>query len=257
MKFKSTRGKAPVLNFSEALRVGLASDGGLYIPETFPVFEMKNFSKNTSFQKIAETLLLPFLSEDPLESSISEMIQNALNFPIPIVKLDETTSVLELFHGPTAAFKDVGARFLAECLERISEKKKWTILVATSGDTGSAVAAAFHGKTNVEVFILYPKGLVSPFQEEQLTSWGDNVRAFTVAGTFDDCQKIVKEAFADSRWKNNKNLISANSINIGRILPQAVYYASTSINYYNETGKNTRIHNTIGKCREFIGSSLG
>jgi threonine synthase len=147
--------------------------------------------------------------------------------------------VLELFHGPTAAFKDFGARFLAASLERIrrNEKRKLTILVATSGDTGGAVAAAFHGRPWVEVGVLYPKGLVSPRQAQQLACWGDNIRTYVVRGNFDECQRMVKEAFADAALAKSHQLSSANSINIGRLLPQMVYYAQSSLKVWRETGK--------------------
>jgi len=148
-------------------------------------------------------------------------------------------SLLELFHGPTAAFKDFGARFLAACFARLRKpgSRPLTILVATSGDTGGAVAAAFHGRPGIEVGVLFPKGLVSPTQERQLTCWGGNVRSFAVHGTFDDCQRLVKEAFVDPRLKQQTELSSANSINLGRLLPQAVYYASSSLEIWRKYGE--------------------
>src|SRR4029079_5643824 len=151
---------------------------------------------------------------------------------------DGRLSVLELFHGPTAAFKDFGARFLAACLARIrtDNSRPLNILVATSGDTGGAVAAAFHRRPGVLVSVLFPKGLVSPTQEQQLTCWGDNVRSYRVNGTFDDCQRLVKEAFVDPGLKSRFELSSANSINLGRLLPQAVYYAATSLAVHREHG---------------------
>src|SRR5918997_1344362 len=169
MKYVSTRAASPPLGLSEAIQTGLAPDGGLYVPERFPGFETEEF--------------------DGLES-LSDICREAFNFPVPLVELDETTALLELFRGPTAAFKDVGARFLAACVSRLTGRR--TVLVATSGDTGGAVAAAFAGRANVDVVILFPKGLVSPRQEKQLTCRGAGVRAFAVRGDFDDCQRVVK-----------------------------------------------------------------
>jgi threonine synthase len=172
---------------------------------------------------------------------------DAFNFPAPLVPLDRDghLSVLELFHGPTAAFKDFGARFLAACMARLRKPDQrplqgahpLTILVATSGDTGGAVAAAFHGRPGIEVGVLFPKGLVSPTQERQLTCWGDNVKSFAVRGTFDDCQRLVKQAFLDPQLRRETELSSANSINLGRLLPQAVYYAATSLAVWRKYGE--------------------
>jgi threonine synthase len=165
----------------------------------------------------------------------------ALDFPAPLVPLDEDggLAVLELFHGPTAAFKDFGARFLAACFARIraGANRTLTILVATSGDTGGAVAAAFHGRPGVEVAVLFPKGLVSPTQERQLTCWGGNVRSLAVRGTFDDCQRLVKAAFLDAELAAQRLLSSANSINLGRLLPQSSYYAATSLEVWRRYGE--------------------
>ena len=168
-------------------------------------------------------------------------MRDAFDFPAPLVPVADAgqLSVLELFHGPTAAFKDFGARFLAASLSRIRKSatgRPLNILVATSGDTGGAVAAAFHGRPGVVVSVLFPKGLVSPTQERQLTCWGDNVLSYRVAGTFDDCQRLVKEAFVDPGLKQRFELSSANSINLGRLLPQAVYYAATSLAVHRAHG---------------------
>src|SRR6185437_8150221 len=181
----------------------------------------------------------PFAAGDPLASALPDITTEAFDFPAPVVALGNTgrLAVLELFHGPTAAFKDVGARFLAACLARVRgpASRPLTILVATSGDTGGAVAAAFHGRPGIEVAVLFPKGLVSPTQERQLTCWGGNVRSFAVRGTFDDCQRMVKQAFLDRAWREERALSSANSINLGRLLPQAVYYAATSLKVWRES----------------------
>ena len=235
MKYISTRAASPPLGLSEAIQTGLAPDGGLYVPERLPEFEVEDFEGRDSLPEIAETFLAPFFEGDQLSAQLADICREAFDFPVPLVELDETTAVLELFHGPTAAFKDVGARFLAACVSRLPGRR--TVLVATSGDTGGAVAAAFSGRANVEVRILYPKGLVSPRQEKQLTCWGAGVRAFAVRGDFDDCQRVVKAAFADRELKQAHGLLSANSINLGRLLPQAAYHAAASLWYLRRRGE--------------------
>ena len=229
MHFISTRGAAPELSFSQALSQGLAPDGGLYVPTEWPRFE----GSEAPLPQLGQRLLEPFLAGDPLFSQLPAIAAEAFSFPAPLVPLGEQggLSILELFHGPTAAFKDFGARFLAATMVRLRQgaARSLKILVATSGDTGGAVAAAFHGKPGIEVDVLFPKGLVSPTQEQQLTCWGGNVRSFAVLGTFDDCQRLVKEAFLDSQLRQRADLSSANSINLGRLLPQMVYYAATSL----------------------------
>ena len=178
---------------------------------------------------------------DRLAQSLPAISADAFNFPAPLVPLGTSgrLSVLELFHGPTAAFKDFGARFLAASMSRVRQPddRPLTILVATSGDTGGAVAAAFHGRPGIEVGVLFPQGLVSPTQERQLTCWGGNVKSFAVRGTFDDCQRMVKEAFLDAELRRDTELSSANSINLGRLLPQAVYYAATSLAIWRQYGE--------------------
>ena len=240
MKFVSTRGSSPV-SFGQALAQGLAPDGGLYMPQTWPVIPLTAFDGATTLPEVAEVMLRPFVDGDPIAAQIGDVVRDAFNFPAPLVPVahEGKLSVLELFHGPTAAFKDFGARFLAASLSRIRKDasgKPLNILVATSGDTGGAVAAAFHGRPGVVVSVLFPKGLVSPTQERQLTCWGDNVHSYRVAGTFDDCQRLVKEAFVDAALKQRFELSSANSINLGRLLPQAVYYAATSLAVYRARG---------------------
>ena len=234
MKYVSTRAASPALGLSEAILTGLAPDGGLYVPERFPEFEVKDFDNLETLSEIATKFLAPFFEGDELSAHLPEICREAFDFPVPLVELDETTALLELFHGPTAAFKDVGARFLAACVSRLAGRR--TVLVATSGDTGGAVAAAFAGRANVEVVILYPKGLVSPRQEKQLTCWGAGVRAFAVRGDFDDCQRVVKAAFADRGLNHRYGLLSANSINLGRLLPQAAYHAAASLWYLRRRG---------------------
>jgi len=241
MKFVSTRGQSPAVSFGQALAQGLAPDGGLYMPESWPLIPLSAFDGATTLPEVAEIMLRPFVAGDPIAAEIDDVVRDAFDFPAPLVPVarDGRLSVLELFHGPTAAFKDFGARFLAASLSRIRKSvtgRPLNILVATSGDTGGAVAAAFHGRPGVVVSVLFPKGLVSPTQERQLTCWGDNVLSYRVAGTFDDCQRLVKEAFVDSGLKQRFELSSANSINLGRLLPQAVYYAATSLAVYRAHG---------------------
>lgn len=235
MKYVSTRAQSPPLGLSEAIQTGLAPDGGLYVPERFHRFATEEFDGLESLSDIAGKFLTPFFEDDELAVHLSDICREAFNFPVPLVELDATTALLELFHGPTAAFKDVGARFLAACVSRLPGRR--TVLVATSGDTGGAVAAAFAGRANVEVVILYPVGLVSPRQEKQLTCWGAGVRAFAVRGDFDDCQRVVKAAFAERSLSRRLGLLSANSINLGRLLPQAAYHAAASLWYLRRHGE--------------------
>jgi len=236
MKFVSTRKRSPPVSFSEAILMSLAPDGGLYVPERFAQFKSGAFEGANTLAEIGVKLLDPLFKGDRLQKHLKEICEASLTFPIPLVAVGKDTSVLELFHGPTSAFKDVGARFLAQCFKHLSgiAKETFTILVATSGDTGGAVASAFHGMPGVEVIILFPKGKISSRQEKQLTCWRDNVRAFAVKGDFDQCQAMVKEAFLDEWWKKNRRLISANSINIGRLAPQQIYYAAASLEYFRE-----------------------
>jgi threonine synthase len=242
MRYCSTRNHEHTVGLSEAIARGIAPEGGLYVPTPFPHFVPHDFDGKTELADIGERLLAPFVAGDPLEQEIGAICREAFNFPAPLTHIDKTSTplaVLELFHGPTSAFKDFGARFLAASLERIRRgaARKLTILVATSGDTGGAVAAAFHRRPWVDVAVLYPKGLVSPRQAQQLACWGDNVRTFAVNGNFDDCQRIVKEAFLDPTLAKTHELSSANSINIGRLLPQMVYHARASLELWRESGK--------------------
>ena len=241
MRFRSTRDAQLTAGFGEALTQGLAPDGGLYVPVEWPGAQVGPVGARESLADIGAKLLAPFVAGDSLAPSLAQITAEAFDFPAPVVALgnDGRLAVLELFHGPTAAFKDFGARFLAACLSRLrgAAARPLTILVATSGDTGGAVAAAFHGRPGIEVAVLFPKGLVSPTQERQLTCWGGNVRSFSVRGTFDDCQRLVKQAFLDRRWQEERPLSSANSINLGRLLPQAVYYAAASLAVFRRHGE--------------------
>ncbi len=240
--FASSRGQAPTVGFSAAVAAGLASDGGLYVPVEWPQLAAQDFAAvSGEMPAIASRLLAPFLTGDALAAHLPAIATEAFSFEAPLVPLggSQRLSVLELFHGPTAAFKDFGARFLAGCFARLEPPggRALTILVATSGDTGGAVAAAFHGRPGVRVAVLFPKVRVSPTQERQLTCWGGNVHSLAVRGTFDDCQRLVKQAFVDEGLKDRSRLSSANSINLGRLLPQCVYYAAASLAIWRAHGE--------------------
>jgi threonine synthase len=238
MRFVSTRGGAPPVAFSEAILRGLAPDGGLYVPQTWPAPEVDALDAEATLPALAVEILRPFLQGDELEPELESICARAFDFPMPLEHLERRTSVLELFHGPTAAFKDFGARFLATCFETLLARRdeRLTVMVATSGDTGAAVAAACHRRVGMRVGILFPNGGVAPRQERQLTCWDDNVRSFAVRGTFDDCQRLVKASFGRDDWPAEGRLSSANSINVGRLLPQASYYAVTSLRYRHQRG---------------------
>jgi threonine synthase len=241
LKFVSSRGAAPPVSLSEAIVQGLAPDGGLYVPTRLPVVDPDACAGLQGLPQIARATLAGFFEGDRLLPALGEIADAALDLAAPtttVAGCPDPLFALELFHGPTAAFKDFGARFLAESLQRLETPRPQplTILVATSGDTGGAVAAAFHRRPWVRVVILYPAGLVSARQEQQLTCWGDNVASLRIAGTFDDCQRLVKEAFGDSGLGRRHRFSSANSINIGRLLPQMVYYAASSLEVERRTG---------------------
>lgn len=232
MNFISTRNKEIKKNISQAIRMGLAEDGGLFIPEYFPKIDIRNLTPDLTYPLFSQQILHDFFQNDLLDKKLLDICKHAFTFDIPLKKLNDNTFILELFHGPTLSFKDFGARFLAECLNVISEKQNITIMVATSGDTGSAVASAFYQKSNINVLILYPGKKISEKQQHQITCWDKNILALEVDGTFDDCQNLVKMAFQNQWWKNHLKLSSANSINVGRLLPQIAYYAYTSLQYY-------------------------
>ena len=209
--------------FAGALREGLAPDRGLYVPESIPSLDWSEL-QGVELGTLAARILQPFVGDAIHESALAECMAEALNFEVPLVQVEAGLFQLELFHGPTAAFKDVGARIMSRLLGATS-KDRLTVLVATSGDTGSAVAQGFYNVPNIDVVILYPSGRISRIQEQQLTTVGGNVRAVEVQGAFDDCQRLVKEAFLDCELQSRRPLTSANSINIGRWIPQAIYYA--------------------------------
>ncbi|MEO8465762.1 MAG: threonine synthase [Gammaproteobacteria bacterium] len=241
MRYLSTRGGEET-HLVEAVMRGLATDGGLFVPDELPRFTPNDF-RGTTLAEISAELLAPFFEGSGLEGQLGAICRDAFDFPVPLERLIEANgelSVLELFHGPTAAFKDIGARFLAAFMERalprFSDQRPLTILVATSGDTGGAVAAAFYKRRGIRVGVLFPKGQVSPRQQHQLTCWGDNIRAFEVEGSFDDCQALVKAAFTDATLQQRLRFSAANSINIGRLLPQAAYHAAASLWHWRKHG---------------------
>ena len=226
MRVGSTRGGAADLPLADALLRGTAPDGGLYVPASLPR-EVVRQPNPTTLHEAALTMLAPFFADEALAPALPEMIREAFTFPAPLVPSRRPGDfVLELFHGPTAAFKDFGARFLAACMRRLHPPGGdiRTVLVATSGDTGAAVASAFHRMPGIHVVVLYPDGRVSPRQAHQLGAFGDNVSALRLAGSFDDCQQMVKSAFADASLAA-LHLTSANSISLGRLLPQLAYHA--------------------------------
>ncbi len=230
--YLSTRGASPAAGISAAILAGLAPDGGLYVPRALPQVDPAAFDPEGTLADSAATLLAPFFAGNPLATALPAICAEALDFPLPTSPLRcDDAEVLELFHGPTAAFKDVGARFLAACMRRLRrpDAPPLTILVATSGDTGAAVGAAFHRQPGVDVVIVYPDGRVSPRQAHQLGSFGDNVHALRVAGSFDDCQRMVKAALTDRSLQVARPLSSANSISLGRLLPQMTYYAHVAL----------------------------
>lgn len=281
IRFISTRGGCPAVGASAALLSGLAPDGGLYVPERLPALELASLDPGLSFPRRAALALAPFFMGDPLEGEIGRLCDEAFDFPLPLAAPDgerEPLRVLELFHGPTAAFKDFGARFLARAMERLERLEgraadphadpladpaaasaasslggPLTILVATSGDTGGAVAAAFHRRPGLAVRVLFPQGGVSPRQKRQLTCWGGNVSSYEVRGSFDDCQRLVKAAFRDESLARRYRLSSANSINLGRLLPQMVYYVHASALYRAELGASPSLVIPSGN----LGNALG
>ena len=251
MKYYSTNGKAPVADLRKAVVKGLAEDRGLYMPEVIHQLPQQFFTDmpNMSFQDIAFNVASAFFGDDVDLDSLHDLVYDTLQFPCPVVKVNERSAEgrlqgkniysLELFHGPTLAFKDVGARFMARLLQyflrhgsssfpvssnSVAANKEVNVLVATSGDTGSAVANGFLGVEGIHVYVLYPKGKVSPIQECQFTTLGKNITAIEVDGVFDDCQALVKSAFMDQELNEHMMLTSANSINVARFLPQAFYY---------------------------------
>ncbi len=238
MHFLSTRGGAPGVGIGATIRAGAAPDGGLYLPDAPPLA----IDADLPLADFAARMLAPFFAGDALADALPAICAEAFDFPAPLAVPDPARPglrALELFHGPTGAFKDFGARFLLACFERIGDRAQpLTVLAATSGDTGGAVGCAAEGRAATRAVILYPKGRVSPFQEHQLRCWRAPVRALEVDGDFDDCQRLVKAAFADRALSEAHNLTSANSINIGRLLPQIAYLAHAAVQAKQEIGKD-------------------
>ena len=230
MQYYSTNGKAPIADLHKAVVKGLAEDRGLYMPESIKPLPKEFFDtiETKTFQEIAYTVADAFFGEDVDAESLKKIVYDTLSFDCPVVKVTDNIYTLELFHGPTLAFKDVGARFMARLLQYFirqeNKGEQVNVLVATSGDTGSAVANGFLGVDGIHVYVLYPKGKVSPIQECQFTTLGKNITAIEVDGVFDDCQALVKNAFMDAELNQHMKLTSANSINVARFLPQAFYY---------------------------------
>lgn len=227
MQFYSTNDPSHRVDFAAAVSRGLAPDGGLYMPEAFPPVGADWFGTLDSrhFVEIGTRLALPFVADAFTEEELEELVHEVLSFDAPLVQIADDLAILELFHGPTLAFKDFGARFMARVFARLNQGREITILAATSGDTGSAVAQGFLGVPGIRVVLLYPSGKISRVQEMQLATIGRNVAALEVEGTFDDCQALVKRAFNDAALNERVPLSSANSINIARLIPQMFYYA--------------------------------
>ena len=259
MNYVSTRGAGAAATLSAAIAAGLAPDGGLYVPQALPQLEVRAFDACTTLPQVAARLLAPFFAGDALAPQLGAICEDAFTFDAPLRALATPDDfALGLFHGPTAAFKDFGARFLAACMRRLARThaQPLTILVATSGDTGAAVGAAFAGVPGFNVLILYPDGRVSPRQAHQLGCFGGNVAALRVAGSFDDCQRLVKQAFADSALRERVPLSSANSISLGRLLPQMAYYAHAALAHWRAHGTQLNFVVPTGNLGNAVGAVL-
>ena len=231
MRYRSTSNPSHAVSFAEAVTQGIAVDGGLYLPEKIPALPKKFFEelRGASFQDVSKSVAFALMGGDIPADALSTIVRDSITFDAPLRFLEERTSVLELFHGPTLAFKDFGARFMARLMGYFvrGESRPLTVLVATSGDTGSAVAHGFFDVPGIRVVILYPSKRISEAQEKQFTTLGQNITALEVTGTFDDCQRLVKQAFADEQLNQRAFLTSANSINVGRLLPQMFYHVAS------------------------------
>ncbi len=262
MNFVSTRGTAPPASFDAALVAGLAPDGGLYVPDVLPRIDL--VTPRVTLAATAEAVLAPYVADSSLRGSLPSLCRDAFAFDAPLRALrGPGDHLLELFHGPTAAFKDYAARFLAGALAalRAPDAAVTTIVVATSGDTGAAVAAAFHRRPGFRVAILYPDGKVSPRQAHGLECWGDNVRTYRVAGTFDDCQRLAKQALSDATLRATTPLGTANSISLGRLLPQAAYYAHAAAHHHAASGRTLDLIVPTGNlgnaCAALVAQRMG
>lgn len=265
MKLFSTRQQSPLACFRQALFAGQAPDGGLYLPTEFPKFSSSWMNKfaTLSYPDLAFSVLDQLVGDEFSPGGLEQVIEQAYSFQPQLSFLNDTDSVLELFHGPTLSFKDFGAQFMAKSMGWFlqDESREITILVATSGDTGSAVAHAYHNVAGIRIVLLYPSGKVSATQEMQFTTLGDNITALEVEGTFDDCQALVKAAFQDRDLKERMTLSSANSINIGRLLPQSIYYFWSAAKIISRTGQRPIICVPSGNfgniCAGLIGDRIG
>ena len=244
MKFYNLKENDEQVSFAGAVKQGLGRNQGLFFPETVPALANIETLLAMPLVERCVKVLHPFVSGDLSEKELLAIVTDAFNFPAQIQPISENRAILELFHGPTLAFKDFGARFMAKCLQAFSKDKKITILTATSGDTGAAVAHAFHGIENIRVVILYPKGKISLLQEKMFTTLGGNIETLAVDGSFDDCQALVKQAFDDKELKDTIGLNSANSINISRLLAQICYYFEAVAQLYRQQGK-TALDNLV------------
>ncbi|MCH2056147.1 MAG: threonine synthase [Thalassotalea sp.] len=224
MKFYNLKENDEQVSFAQAVKQGLGKNQGLFFPEKMPSLDNVDELLALPFVERSIEVLAPFVEGDLSKGELTEIVTNAFNFPAQIQPISESRSILELFHGPTLAFKDFGGRFMAQCLQAFTKQEKITILTATSGDTGAAVAHAFHGIENIRVVIMYPKGKISLLQEKMFTTLGGNIETIAIDGTFDDCQAMVKQAFDDKALAQEIGLNSANSINISRLLAQVCYY---------------------------------
>ena len=264
MMFYSLNNTQEKSNFKEAIFNSLASDGGLYFPERINKLSI-DFLNNISNYKnyeIGYEIMKNFVDKSMNSSDLVDIIQKTLNFDFKLYEVEKNIFSFELFHGPTLAFKDVGANFLANCLEYYSEDKKLNILVATSGDTGAAVANSFYNKKNINVYVLFPKNKISEYQERQITSKGDNIYPIEIEGSFDDCQSLVKRAFKDKNLRSKINISSANSINVGRWLPQSIYYfiilkELSKININNKINISVPSGNFGNICAGLIAMKMG
>ena len=268
MKYYSTNGKAPIADLHKAVVKGLAEDRGLYMPERINKLPQAFFDniEKMSFQEIAYTVASAFFGEDVDPDALHDIVYDTLSFDCPVVQVKDSIYTLELFHGPTLAFKDVGARFMARLLQYFIRQEQGNqqvnVLVATSGDTGSAVANGFLGVDGIHVYVLYPKGKVSPIQECQFTTLGKNITAIEVDGVFDDCQALVKSAFMDAELNQHMKLTSANSINVARFLPQAFYYFNAYARMKEQGKANTLVMcvpsgNFGNICAALFGHQMG
>ncbi|MBU8977718.1 threonine synthase [Lysobacter sp. MMG2] len=260
MNFLSTRGQTPPTSIDDALVAGLAPDGGLYVPESIPHIDI---TPGATLADTAHAVLRPYFATSSLRDALADICTHAYSFDAPLRPLGKDDHLLELFHGPTAAFKDYAARFLAESLSRLrhADAPPTTIVVATSGDTGAAVASAFHRRPGFNVVVLYPEGRVSPRQAHGLECWGDNVRTFRVQGTFDDCQRLAKQALSDEALRRDVPLSSANSISLGRLLPQVAYYAHAALRFRSANGQPLNFIVPTGNlgnaCAAFVARRMG